>query len=150
MNNRTFKNQLHPAGAHLSLVILNKHHGAIIKAIIHQSYPWPQGTERLNFGRSMSVGEVCAMLSPSSYVWFNSPFLVSSTFLCYLQTWPSYIMPSLADLEGQGPCPRPKSMPYCNVCLDSQRLRCFCPIWPPPNSQSRSASACHWNKYSNE
>jgi len=30
-----------------------------------QSYHWPQGTRWLNFGRSRSVGEVCALLSPS-------------------------------------------------------------------------------------
>ena len=28
-----------------------------------QSYPWPQGTRWLNFGRSRSLGEVCALLN---------------------------------------------------------------------------------------
>jgi len=35
-------------------------HGAIIRAIIRQSCPWPQGTRGLNEIRSRWVGEVCA------------------------------------------------------------------------------------------
>ena len=30
---------------------------------LRQSYPWPQGMRWLNFGKSRSVGEVCALLN---------------------------------------------------------------------------------------
>jgi len=65
---------------------------------------------------------------------------------CYLQTWPSHLVPSLANSGAHGAMPpryQDPWLPYCYVCLDSQCLRCLGPIWSPPTLQSRSASACH-------
>ena len=131
-NNRMFENQLHAAGAQLALVILNKQHRAIIRVIIRQSYPWPE------------VAFYWALLVMSDLI-FHFRFPIN---FCYLQTWPSHLVKSLADLGGPwGYAPPPQMprpwLPYCYVCLDSQCIQCLGPIWPPPTIQSRSASACH-------